>query len=503
MSTDEPPGDPIPEEPTGDDLPQGNDTSPAVGESAAQGSTGSPPPFSPRHPRHLKATRHAAARRRTALAAKVVAMLSSLAVLFYSGWAWSIVKSADNSVNRIPITLPGPAPLTSTAPAKARSTGGTPSQGGVPAATEAADIDGKSQNILIVGNDNRAGYTSKELAHVATGTDGGGFNTDTILILHIPANGSRASIVSIPRDTWVAIPGGFKDGKVNEAYPDGACFPVKGKGNQCSNKPLSKQQETSGAQILVQTVSNLTGLHIDHYVEISLIGFYRLSNSIGGVNVCLKKNVNDPWTGLELTAGKHTIKGKRALQFVRQRHNFPKGAADGDLNRIKRQQTFLAAAANKIISAHWLLEPWKLTNVADSVAGAMVADQHFSIIELAKQMRDIGSGNVRFLTMPTQGPAPEDPDSLGANPMITRLFFQQVVEGTLKTAPARPSKSARSTGPPARKTGPSSTKPTASTSTGARSGKTSGRSPGTSAGKSAGPTFDVQQRSASDNSCVY
>ncbi len=183
----------------------------------------------------------------------------------------------------------------------------------------------------------------------------------------------------------------------------------------------------AGAELLIQTVSNLTGITIDHYVEISLLGFYNLSNSLGGVNICLKKDVDDPVSGLKMTAGHHKIKGTQALQFVRQRHHFPVGADDGDLNRIHRQQAFLGSAVDQIISAHWLVEPWRLNKVVGSVTGALTVDDDLDIVKLAEQMRNLAAGNVTFTTMPTDGPAPEDSDSLAVSPSQVRAFFRQVI----------------------------------------------------------------------------
>lgn len=285
------------------------------------------------------------------------------------------------------------------------------------------DVDGKSQNILLVGNDSRVGYTNKQLAQVATGADGGGFNTDTILILHIPADGSKATLISIPRDSYVDIPD-FRAGKINGAYADGACYPPGAHRPQCGDK-LTKTQQTSGAGKLMETVAKLSGLHIDHYVEVSLLGFYNISNVLGGVKVCLKENVDDSWTGLKLSAGDHRLKGTQALQFVRQRHNFPDGG--GDLDRIRRQQAFLGAAANQIISAGTILNPFKAKRFVETVSRSLTIDRDLDLVKLASQLRNIAAGNVVFTTMPTQGASSEGGDGLRVDPVKAQQFFAKVV----------------------------------------------------------------------------
>ncbi|MGI8868087.1 MAG: LCP family protein, partial [Mycobacteriales bacterium] len=334
-----------------------------------------------------------------ALGAKIVAALASLAVLFYAGIAWSTVNSANSDVHRL----------------------NGLNADKVPDNTR-HDIDGKDENILLVGNDSRVGYTNKQLAQVATGADGGGFNTDTILVLHIPSNRSKATLISVPRDSYVNIPG-FRAGKINGAYADGACYPPGAHTPQCGNV-LTKAQQTAGASKLMETISQISGLHIDHYVEVSLLGFYNISNALGGVKVCVKQAVNDPWSGLKLSAGEHRVKGTQALQFVRQRHNFPDGG--GDLDRIKRQQAFLGAAANQIISAGTILNPFKAKKFVETVSRSLTVDKSLDLVKLATQLRNIASGNVTFTTMPTQGASSGAGDGLKIDTDVTRAFFAEV-----------------------------------------------------------------------------
>src|SRR5262249_55503987 len=155
------------------------------------------------------------------------------------------------------------------------------------------------------------------LAKLRTEFDAG-VNTDTIMVLRLPKNGGKAYAVSIPRDTYVSIPG-YQDDKINSAY--GVIKARTG-------------STVAGQKALIETVQNLTGVHVDHYVEVNLYGFYLLSKAIGGVPVCLLHSTSDPDSGADFRRGVQTVSGASALSFVRQRKNLP----DGDLSRIVRQQ---------------------------------------------------------------------------------------------------------------------------------------------------------------------
>ncbi len=173
-----------------------------------------------------------------------------------------------------------------------------------------------------------------------------------MMIVHVPADGSKLTVVSFPRDSYVDIPGYGKH-KLNSAYPDGY---QAAQGDETA-------KETAGAQLLVQTMQNLTGVTIDHFVQVDLLGFYRISNAIGGVPVVLCEAQKESNSGIDLPAGPSVIQGKQALAFVRQRYGLP----NGDFDRIKRQQYFLAQAFDKITSAGVLLNPVKLNNLLNAV----------------------------------------------------------------------------------------------------------------------------------------
>jgi LCP family protein required for cell wall assembly len=271
----------------------------------------------------------------------------------------------------------------------------------VPALTAGEhDPDGSDQNILLIGNDTRAGATPAELSALHTGHDTTTANADTMMLLHVPADGSRPTLVSFPRDSWVTIPGHGK-GKINSAYPDGY-----NAAKQAGRSETAAQ--SAGIVLTIKTIHALTGLYVDHYMQVNLLGFYRISNAIGGVTVCLNAAQNPStdkdaygsgYSGIDLPKGVSVIKGKQALAFVRQRHGLPQG----DLDRIKRQQYFLKAAFQKITSAGMLLNPFKLKDLLDAVGKSLLVDPKLDLLSLAQQFESLTSGKITFATIPNNG----------------------------------------------------------------------------------------------------
>ncbi|MET0189992.1 MAG: LCP family protein [Pseudonocardia sediminis] len=264
---------------------------------------------------------------------------------------------------------------------------------------------GGDQNILLVGVDSRTDaqgnpLPKEALAQLRSGADSGVLNSDTIILVHVPADGTSATAFSIPRDSYVNIPG-YRQDKINAAYPatkaeaasklvaDGVKDP----------RQVDQQSSATGRSSLIQTVQDLTGLTVDHYAEVNLLGFYNLTNAIGGVDVCLKAPAKDPLSGADFAAGPQTISGADALAFVRQRH----GLAGGDLSRIKRQQVFMAAVANKILAGGTLTDSDKLSALIGVVQQSVVIDSGWDLLSFARQASDIAAGKMDFLTIPTGG----------------------------------------------------------------------------------------------------
>jgi LCP family protein required for cell wall assembly len=295
---------------------------------------------------------------------KIISALLSLTILIYAYFYWSTYRQVQASV-------PTAAALPSIAAGK-------------------TDVDGKDQNILLLGNDSRTGATPAELQALATTDDGGSANTDTMMVMHIPKDGSKASVLSFPRDSYVAIPG-YGKAKLNAAYPDG--YSAARQAGQSETAA-----EGAGVALLAATLNNLTGLNIDHYVQISLLGFYRISNAIGGVPVLLCQAQKEPKSGINLPAGWSNIQGTQALAFVRQRYDLPRG----DLDRIQRQQYFLSAVFRKLTNSGTLLNPFKIKTLLNAVSSSLLTDG-VDLLSLASDFAQMSSGNLTFETIPTDG----------------------------------------------------------------------------------------------------
>jgi LCP family protein required for cell wall assembly len=240
-------------------------------------------------------------------------------------------------------------------------------------------------NWLIVGSDSRAGLTPQEEQQLSTGdvaAAGGGQRTDTIMIAHLPDNSTKPTLVSLPRDSEVQIPGHGKD-KINAAFSIG------------------------GAPLLVQTVEQATGLHIDHYAEIGFGGFAGIVDAIGGVNMCIDQPMHDDYTNITLQPGCQTLNGSQALGFVRMRHST--ATPRSDLDRVENQRKFIGALADQIATPGTLLNPFDFFPLLSAAPSALTMDSgdHLqNLLGLAWALRGISSGGVVTTTVPvTNGSA--------------------------------------------------------------------------------------------------
>lgn len=229
---------------------------------------------------------------------------------------------------------------------------------------------GKGSNVVLVGSDSRAGLTSAEGRALGTGgskVSAGTSRTDSIMVLHMPDSG-KPTLVSFPRDSWVSIPG-HGQGKINSAFAIG------------------------GPKLMVQTIEQATGLRIDNYMEIGFGGFAGVVDSVGGVRMCLKQDVNDKDAHINLKKGCQNLDGKNALGYVRSRHAF----ATGDLARAEHQREFLAALMKKIASPSNLLLPWRLRSVGSAAAKGVAVNNGMSPIRALKIMwalKGISNGGI-------------------------------------------------------------------------------------------------------------
>jgi LCP family protein required for cell wall assembly len=277
------------------------------------------------------------ARRRRALLA-VCGALSAL-VLIVSGSAWALTGYINDHIKRV--------------------NAGTVNSGST-----------GPLNILVAGVDPRAGLTHHQEVVLHVGSDVSS-NSDTLMLAHVSADRSRVTVVSIPRDSWVNIPGHGMS-KINAAYGYG------------------------GARLMVQTVEQATGLTINDYVEVDFLGFVKVIDALGGVNICLPQAVDDTYSGLRLSAGMHHVNGITALAYARDRHSF----ATSDLARIQDQQRLVSSALSQAIHSGLLANPVRLSAFISASLSALTVNQGLNVSALADQMRGISTRNVTFMTVP-------------------------------------------------------------------------------------------------------
>ncbi|WP_329340049.1 LCP family protein [Streptomyces sp. NBC_01352] len=243
---------------------------------------------------------------------------------------------------------------------------------------------GHGMNVLLVGTDGRDRITEAERQKYRLG--GAPCHcTDTMMIVHISEDRERASVVSLPRDSYAMTPA-HTDGTTGERHRG---HPVK----------LNAAYAEGGPQLTVRTVENMTRVKIDHYLEVDFTSFMKTVDVLGGVKICTAEPLKDTYTGLDLPPGTHTLQGGQALQYVRSRH------VDGasDLGRMQRQQRFLAALIDRTTSSGILLNPMKFRDITRAVLGSVRADKGFGtheLLDLGRAMRNFSPSSSEFTTVP-------------------------------------------------------------------------------------------------------
>lgn len=253
------------------------------------------------------------------------------------------------------------------------------------------NIDDGSMDILVMGSDSRAGKNN------AYGRDEGAARSDTAMIVHVYKGRKKASVVSVPRDTMIKRPDCVKDGK-----------DVPGANRAMFNTAF----EVGGPACAVKTVESISGIRMDHFVEVDFTGFKKLIDALGGVEITTSKAIDDKDSHLHLKPGKHTLDGEHALGLVRTRHGVP-GGDGSDLGRIQLQQTFIKALLKQVKSVGVLTNPTKLYDIADTATKAITTDTDLNSVSeltgLAKSLGNIGAENIDMVTMPVTYD-PQDPD---------------------------------------------------------------------------------------------
>ncbi|GGW56060.1 LCP family protein [Streptomyces xantholiticus] len=260
------------------------------------------------------------------------------------------------------------------------------------------------QNLLVLGSDSRAGGNGG-----LAGGDVSGARSDTALMIHIPEGRSSATAVSIPRDTLVARPECVKS--------DGSALPPK------ERVMFNSVYSLAGPACVVKTVEKMSGVRMDHYLEIDFAGFKELVDAIGGVTVNVDEPIRDTESGLDLTTGSHKLNGTESLAFVRTRH----GIGDGsDLGRIGLQQQFMMALLSEVKSQDLLGSPTKSYKIADSLTQSLTTDSGLDsltkLAEFARSMDGVDPASMETIMLPVAYDKIDPNRVVAAEPQATELW---------------------------------------------------------------------------------
>ncbi|MFD5593636.1 LCP family protein [Streptomyces griseorubiginosus] len=296
--------------------------------------------------------------------------------------------------------------------------------------SEKADAFGRTPiNILVMGSDGRTSKADCKLGGGCsrTGVQTGNGNADVQMVVHISADRSNATVMSIPRDTMVNVPA-CKDSESGESTP--------GYYGQI-NSALQY-----GPACQVATIHQLTGIPIDHFVKLDFSGVVKMSDAVGGVSVCVSDNVYDTYSHLKLSKGTHTLKGQAALEFVRSRHGFGDGS---DLGRTVSQHIFLSAMIRKFKSAGTLTDPTAVYDLADAATKALTVDDGLGsvkkLISLADDVNKVPTKRMTFTTMQT-APDPTNSNRVVVGSGAKDLFSSIVDDQSLTTGSGKKSAAA-------------------------------------------------------------
>lgn len=245
---------------------------------------------------------------------------------------------------------------------------------------------GSAINVLLVGSDSREGLTKAELRKLRVGSleTAAGRRSDTMILAHISKDRDQATLVSIPRDSYVDVPEWTdEDGKVHAA----------------SAMKINATFAYGGPSLTIRTIESMTGLRIDHYMEVNFVGFMRIVDALGGVPFCTEKAIDDPKSHLVLPAGNHVFDGVTAVKYVRSRYFDP----TGDLGRMARQQKFVGAMLRKATSSGVLFNPVRLVSFINAALSTVKTDPDLNrdvLVTMATQLRNLDPARVTFVTVP-------------------------------------------------------------------------------------------------------
>lgn len=288
-----------------------------------------------------------------------------------------------------------------------------PTPGSTP--TKAAEGPKPDVNILIMGLDSRVDVNGNplpadiyEALHAGDQSDGG-LNSNVLMLLHIPGDGSKATEISIPRDDQVDLvgcPDNYCTGKIKQAYglaTDQESRRISGETGLSAQQKLKKSRD-AGRKAQIQTVEAFLDVKVDHFVEVTMVAFYQLAEVVQPITVCVLNDTQDRYSGADFTAGQHQINAQQALAFVRQRRDDLHPALNfTDLDRERRQQAFITSLATQLKQAGTLTNPLKLNGILNVVKQNTAIDSGLDLLSFAGEASQMAGGNVAFYTLPVTG----------------------------------------------------------------------------------------------------
>ncbi len=303
-----------------------------------------------------------------------------------------------------------------------------------------------SLNILVYGDDSRAGLTPHEQYILRTGHDQTD-NTDTIMVVHISPGRHRVTVMSIPRDTMVPV----YECDSGPGYAGQQADPN-------ADVQINSLLQIGGPTCLWKTIEQATGIRIDHFIGIGMLGFVKVVDDLGGVNVCVPFNVNDSVSGLNLKSGEQHIDGIQALAFWRTREDIGTGS---DLERIQRDQFMSAQVVKGVLGGGLLSNPIRLVSVITDAAASMTTDTGMTVsdlVQIGESFRSLSSSNVQFITVPNE-PWTQNPNRVEfMQPQASQVFSAIARDITVPKVSSTPTAAPSSGGVQVLTTSPSNVK---------------------------------------------
>lgn len=268
-------------------------------------------------------------------------------------------------------------------------------------------------NILLMGLDSRLDENGKPLSQEeydalhSGSSDDGGYNSNVLMVLHVPKDGSRATIISVPRDDYVDLagaPDGIQQGKVKQAYGyamDQAMRELTADPRGKSQDEIYQAARDAGRKAEIATVENFLGIKIDHFAEVTMAAFLSVAKAVAPITVCLQEATQDSYSGADFKAGVQQINAQQAVAFVRQRRDTSgSGVALSDLDRSRRQQAFISSLATQLKQRGTFTDLGKVTGILDALKDKIAVDQGLNLIDFGLKAKQLTENRTQFVTLP-------------------------------------------------------------------------------------------------------